>query len=168
MGGHAMRFAQGIDGETFLIGDGGAMQLVGGTAVEFQITRQRDGIVAGLFHRLADIGGFEEGQFLGPLHHQLCHPGQDPATLQRRGPAPFARQRQFRRRDGLVDIRRRPLSDGADHRAGRGVFDRDRCRVAGRLPLAADEDHGRIEPERLLDVHEFFPLRWQQALPEAG
>ena len=168
MGSDTMRFAQGIDGKTFLIRDGGAMQLVGGTAVEFEVTRQRDGIVSGLFHRLADIGGFEEGQFLGPLHHQPCHPGQDPAAFQRRGPAPFARQRQFRGSNGLIDIRRRPLTDGTDHRAGRGVFDRDRRRIAGRLPLAADEDHGRIEPERLLDVHVIFPLRWQQALPEAG
>ena len=70
------------------IGQGGAVMLVAGAAVELEIAGAGGDVGLGLLHRLAGIGGLEPPQRLEIRLDGAADAGQDAAALDRRHPAP--------------------------------------------------------------------------------
>ena len=116
-----MRFTQRINGIAVHVGDGFAMHLVGGTAVEFHVTRKRHRVGAGLPKRLAHVHRFERGEFIDLFQHKLADPGQDAAAFQRGHLAPCPCAGRVGRLDRRIDICRVAARDLADHAAVRRV-----------------------------------------------
>ena len=90
MAGHAARLAQDhhlIAGEE---GDGLAVDLVGGAAVELEVAGAGGDVVARLLHRLAGVVRLDIGKLVEMVEDQPAEPGQQAAAVDRRGGAPFA------------------------------------------------------------------------------
>ena len=147
MAGHAIGFAQCVDGVAFEIGDGFAMHLVRRAAVEFAVARQRDHVVAGLGEGFAHVERFEQGERVGVLEHKLAKTGEDAAAFHGGGGAPVALSRAVGGGDGGVDVGRGATCDGGKRGAVGRVDQVERVAGGGRHPGAVDQAEGRIEPE---------------------
>ena len=79
--GDAVRLTQRERGVAVGEGQGLAVHLVGGTAVELQVARQRHGVGATLPERLAHVQRFQARQFVGLRQHQPTHLQQQTAAL---------------------------------------------------------------------------------------
>ena len=146
-----MRLAQRVDGVIGEIGNGFAVQLVGGAGIEFEIAGERHGIGAGLLQWLADVACFQIGEHIGLRRNGRAHLHKNASALGGGELAPCACISRLRRFHGGIDIARIARGQRADRFAGRRIFDRQRrFRVA---PAACDEvflgDHvGRLVPHR--------------------
>ena len=135
---HAVRLAQRERGVAVGEGNGLAVHLVGGAAVELEVARQRHRVGAALLQGLADIQRLEPRQFVGLLQHSapICISTR-PVRQRSAGPShrpalpapPPPRHRHRRRRR----VRSRPATR---RRMGRAAAASRR----GRPPTAADED----------------------------
>jgi hypothetical protein len=144
---HADGFAQRVDGEALLEGDGLAHDLVGGAGIELAVAGERGDVRPRLRQRLADIGGLHLGQRLGVLGDQRAEAGQKAAPLGGGELAPVAVQRPLRGGDGGVDILGAAAGDAADLLARRGVHDGQRvAAVAGACQRPAMKTCDGVEP----------------------
>ena len=131
------------------------MHLVGGTAVELQVARQRHGISAALLERLAHVQRLQAGQFVGLLQHQRAHLHQQAAALGGGQPAPRSRavafhtpltlQGDLRGAHGRVDVGGVAAGDAGEFAAVRRVDERQRLAAVTGAPAAGDEDQGGVE-----------------------
>ena len=134
----AMRFAQGEDGIAAKIGDGFAVELVGGAGIEFEITGQRQSVGARLLQRLADVTGLQLGQHVGLGLDRLADLRQHPSPLCRGQCAPGPGKSRIGGGDGGVDIGGGACGQRTNLFAGGRVFNRQVC---GRcMPAAADKE----------------------------
>ncbi|MCY1514833.1 hypothetical protein D9M68_493920 [compost metagenome] len=142
VGGDAQRFADQLDGIVFLEGDGLAVHLVGGAAVELEIARQHRDVGACCGHGLAGVARLQAGQLFMVRQHALAEAQQQPAAFQRRHAAPFAVQRPARGLHGGVDVGLLAARDRREHLAvyRRNHFD---AAAVGRVDLTAVDDHLR-------------------------
>ena len=138
--GDAVRLAQGQDRVAGVVGDRGAVHLVGRAAVELEVARQRQRVGLGLAERLADVLRLEPGELVRLLEHQLAEPDEDAAALERRHPAPVAIERRARRRDRRIDVRRGAAGELGEARAVARIDDRDGGAAARLAPVAVDQD----------------------------
>ena len=145
--GDAVRLAQGVDGIAIEIGDGLAMHLIGGAAIELHVAGEGDCIGAGLFERLADIEGFEPGEVVDALEHHAADAGENAAALGSGRAAPGAGEGGAGGGHGGIVIGGAAAGNAGDDGAVGGVLDRQGFAGDGIDPAATDEALGRIEEQ---------------------
>ena len=101
---HAMRYAHQADVVAVKVGNGLAVDLVGGTAVELEVARHHLDIIACHGDGLAGITRFQLCDLLGMRKDQLTQAHQQASPLGGRQAAPGAGERASCSRDSKVDI----------------------------------------------------------------
>ncbi len=124
------------------------MQLVGGAAVIFEITRQGRHIGAGLGNGLAIVSGLEPGQRLGLGLDATRQPQHQPPAFRRRQMSPFACQRRAGGGNGGIHVLGTRLGDGGEGRAVDGRVHRHLAPRRRRPPHAADQVQGLGQDQR--------------------
>ncbi len=117
MPGHPVRDPLDADEVGVEIGDHVAVQLVGGTAVEFEVTGKRDGIGPRLAQRLAVVAALQDGEFIGMGFDRGCELHEQAPALRRRQLAPGAAEGGTGGLHGLVDVLGRAGGDPGQQRA---------------------------------------------------
>ncbi len=140
--GDAMGLAHREHGIAGLIGQGLAMQLVGGPGVVLEIARQGRGIGAGHLQRLAGVPGLDLRQLFVVLQHRLAQARQQAPALQGRqaapGPVEVVAQRPLRGLYRQVDVLGGAAGDPRVGDAGAGVEYRNVLGPGRGLPLVVD------------------------------
>ena len=146
--GHAMRLADRQDRVAVLVGNRGAVQLVGGAGIELEVARQRDRVGPCLLQRLAGVLGLELRQLLDMGLDRIGPAPQQAAAIDGGHPAPEAGMGRARGRDGLIDVVGAAAGDLREHGAARRIDHRQRLAAARRDRLVADEmdeAHGVVQ-----------------------
>ena len=136
-------------------GDGVAVDLVGGAAVELEIAGAGGDVVPRLLHRLAGVHGLDLGKFVEMIEDQAAQPGQHPPPVDRRRAAPHALEGMARRLDRPVDVFAAAARDPRDLLAIRGTEDRNGVAARRTDPLAVDQ--------YLLETHDVHAVARDQA-----
>jgi hypothetical protein len=137
--GHAVRLADGQHGVTVLVGDGLAVQLVGGAGIELEVACEGGGVAAGLAHRLAGVQTFQQGQFFRMLGDDARPLVEDAAAGDRRRRAPRLFIGRTGRGDRAVDIRRRAAGKRTEAKAAGRIDHLDRGAAGRGLGAIVDE-----------------------------
>ena len=138
MGGHAVRLIQRDGRESRSVRDGVAVNLVGGSPVEFEVARQRLDIGPRLLQRLADVPRFELRQQIDILQDALADPMQDATTVGRRHASPVAGQRRPGRLDRTIDVLAAAAGNVGKMRTVGRIQDLETTSIGGIDPAAGD------------------------------
>ena len=138
MGGHAVRLIKRDGRESRPVRDGVAVNLVGGSTVEFEVARQRLDVGPRLLDRLADVPCFELRQQIDILQDALADPMQDATTVGRRHASPVAGQRRPSGLDRALDVLAAAAGNVGKMRTVRRIQDREATSVGSIDPAASD------------------------------
>jgi hypothetical protein len=138
--GDAVRLAEDRDRVAVEERDGFAVHLVGGGAVELEITRRRDRVRLALLERLAGIAAFKRRDLVLLRRDCFPEPHQQPAAFERGEPAPGAGlERVARRRDRGIDFGRTGARHGGERLAVGRANDIERPAIPCGGPFAGHD-----------------------------